>query len=64
MANSKKVQQDIDRLLRRTQDGIEGYEELYNKFLKAATQTQKERLEGDLKKEIKKLQRFRDGIKA
>ncbi|RNF12681.1 CCR4-NOT transcription complex subunit 3 [Trypanosoma rangeli] len=64
MTNSKKVQQEIDRLLRRTQDGIESYEVQYNKFLKADTPQSKARLEGDLKREIKKLQRFRDSIKA
>ncbi|RNF23305.1 CCR4-NOT transcription complex subunit 3 [Trypanosoma conorhini] len=64
MANSKKVQQEVDRLLRRTQDGIDSYEVHYTKFLKADTPQSKARLEGELKKEIKKLQRFRDSIKA
>ncbi|ORC89631.1 CCR4-NOT transcription complex subunit 3 [Trypanosoma theileri] len=64
MANSKKTQQEIDRLVRRAQDGVESFDDLYDKYLKAGSQTLKERFEGELKREIKKVQRFRENIKV
>ncbi|KAH9599586.1 CCR4-Not complex component [Trypanosoma melophagium] len=63
MANSKKTQQEIDRLVRSAQGGNENFDELYDKYIKAGTQTLKERFEGELKKELKKIQRFRENIK-
>ena len=63
MANSRKVQGDIDKLVKKIGEGIESYEDMYDKFVEAQTQVLKERFEGDLKKEIKKLQRLREQIK-
>ena len=40
------------------------FESIFEKIQQAANATQKEKLEGDLKKEIKKLQRYRDQIKS
>lgn len=64
MANNRKVQGEIDKLLKKIQEGMDTYEEIYEKFTAAGNQGLKERFEGDLKKEIKKLQRLREQIKA
>jgi CCR4-NOT transcription complex subunit 3 len=65
----RKQQQEIDRTLKRIQEGLQAFEQIYEKLqaqvLAPATGTsQKEKLEQDLKKEIKKLQRHRDQIKT
>lgn len=44
-------------------EGLEEFDFIYNKFQECDNQSQKEKLEGDLKKEIKKLQRHREQIK-
>ena len=64
MSNSRKIQSEIDRLLKKINEGMEVYEEVYEKFSSAPNQALKERFEGDLKKEIKKLQRLREQIKT
>ncbi|CUG93577.1 Hypothetical protein, putative [Bodo saltans] len=64
MANPRKVQTDIDKLVKKITEGIEEYEVIYDKFVEAATPALKERFEGDLKKEIKKLQRLREQVKG
>ncbi|KAJ3325696.1 general negative regulator of transcription subunit 5 [Boothiomyces sp. JEL0866] len=63
MAN-RKLQTEIDRTLKKVTEGVEIFENIYDKIQQATNQSQKEKLEGDLKKEIKKLQRFRDQIKT
>ena len=45
-------------------EGIEEFEATFDKLLNTTNQTQKDKYEGDLKKEIKKLQRYRDQIKT
>ena len=62
MAN-RKLLAEIDKTLKKVTEGVEIFESIYEKIL-LATQSQKEKLEGDLKKEIKKLQRYRDQIKT
>lgn len=64
MSNGRKVQGEIDRLLKKINEGMEVYEEVYEKFQGANSQALKERFEADLKKEIKKLQRLREQIKT
>lgn len=44
-------------------EGIEEFDYIYDKIIDSDTQSQKEKLEVDLKKEIKKLQRNREQIK-
>jgi len=63
MAN-RKLQTEIDRTLKKVQEGIEIFDQLYNKVYNAPTPQQREKYEADLKKEIKKLQRYRDQIKT
>ncbi|GAA28857.2 CCR4-NOT transcription complex, subunit 3 [Clonorchis sinensis] len=64
MADKRKLQSDIERTLKRVQEGRTAFQEILDKFEGSVNQTQKEKFEGDLKKEIKKLQRLRDQIKT
>lgn len=64
MASARKVQAEIDKLFKKAQDGLSEYEEIYEKFETAMNLSNKERLEADLKRELKKLQRQREAIKG
>ena len=46
------------------QEGVETFEDIWQKVHNATNTNQKEKYEADLKKEIKKLQRLRDQIKS
>eukprot|EP00808_Paulinella_micropora_P013683 g55327.t1 len=61
---ARKLQGEIDRVLKRIQEGIVEFDETWEKVKEASTPNLKEKYEGDLKKEIKKLQRFRDQVKT
>lgn len=63
MAN-RKLQTEIERTLKRVSEGVDLFLIIFEKIQVATSQTQKEKLEQELKKEIKKLQRFRDQIKT
>ncbi|KAI8090609.1 Not1 N-terminal domain, CCR4-Not complex component-domain-containing protein [Thamnidium elegans] len=60
----KKLQAEIDRVLKKVSEGVETFESIYEKIQSTANPNQKEKYEQDLKKEIKKLQRLRDQIKT
>ncbi|XP_061572944.1 CCR4-NOT transcription complex subunit 3a isoform X1 [Cololabis saira] len=69
MADKRKLQGEIDRCLKKVAEGVEQFEDIWQKFSafqlhNAANANQKEKYEADLKKEIKKLQRLRDQIKT
>ena len=53
---------EIDRTLKKVSEGVELFEAIYDKMQRSTDQTQKEKLETDLKTQIKKLQRLRDQI--
>lgn len=55
---------EIDRTLKKVSEGVELFESIYDKMQSSTNQTQKEKLENDLKTQIKKLQRLRDQIKT
>lgn len=55
---------EIDRTLKTVAAGVEVFEDTFDKLNKASNATQKDKLENDLKTQIKKLQRMRDQIKA
>lgn len=55
---------EIDRTLKKVAEGVELFESIYDKMQASTNQTQKEKLETDLKTQIKKLQRLRDQIKT
>ncbi|KAI9328723.1 Not1 N-terminal domain, CCR4-Not complex component-domain-containing protein [Obelidium mucronatum] len=62
--SNRKLQAEIDKVLKLIAAGVEAFEAVYVKLGAAPNGTQKDKLEADLKKEIKKLQRFRDQIKT
>ncbi|CAL5228864.1 g12075 [Coccomyxa viridis] len=63
MGANRKLQQEIDRTLKKVQEGIEVFDQIWEKVYDADSGAQKEKYEADLKKEIKKLQRYREDIK-
>ncbi|KAK7315646.1 hypothetical protein VNO77_34212 [Canavalia gladiata] len=64
MGASRKLQGEIDRVLKKVQEGVEVFDSIWNKVYDTDNVNQKEKFEADLKKEIKKLQRYRDQIKT
>ncbi|MBW0462382.1 hypothetical protein O181_002097 [Austropuccinia psidii MF-1] len=60
----RKLQADIDRVLKLVQQGVTLFEETFDKMTHATNQTSKDKAEADLKTSIKKLQRQRDQIKT
>ncbi|KDR83474.1 hypothetical protein GALMADRAFT_235635 [Galerina marginata CBS 339.88] len=61
---ARKLQTEIDRTLKKVSEGVELFENIYDKMQSSTNQTQKEKSELDLKTQIKKLQRLRDQIKT
>nr|XP_009398515.1 PREDICTED: CCR4-NOT transcription complex subunit 3 isoform X1 [Musa acuminata subsp. malaccensis]XP_009398516.1 PREDICTED: CCR4-NOT transcription complex subunit 3 isoform X1 [Musa acuminata subsp. malaccensis]XP_018680720.1 PREDICTED: CCR4-NOT transcription complex subunit 3 isoform X1 [Musa acuminata subsp. malaccensis] len=64
MGASRKLQGEIDRVLKKVQEGVDVFDSIWNKVHDTENANQKEKFEADLKKEIKKLQRYRDQIKT
>jgi CCR4-NOT transcription complex subunit 3 len=64
MADKRKLQTEIQQNLKKVDEGVELFDEIWEKVYSADNQTLKEKFEADLKKEIKKLQRLRDQIKT
>lgn len=64
MGDKRKLQGEIDRCLKKVGEGVEIFEDIWDKVHSATNANQKEKYEADLKKEIKKLQRLRDQIKT
>ncbi|KAG1454976.1 hypothetical protein G6F56_007187 [Rhizopus delemar] len=62
--SQKKLQSEIDRLLKKVSEGVDTFEAIFAKISHTQSNNQKEKYEQDLKKEIKKLQRLRDQIKT
>ena len=60
----RKIQQDIDKCFKKVGEGIQAFEGIYDKIQQSTNPSQKEKLEDNLKREIKKLQRQRDQIKT
>ena len=59
----KKLLIEIDKCLKKVTEGLQHFDQIYDKISQCANQSQRDKLEQDLKKEIKKLQRNRDQIK-
>jgi len=55
---------EIDKTIKSVAQGVELFEMTFDKLGHATNTTQKDKLENDLKTQIKKLQRMRDQIKA
>lgn len=64
LARGLCAQGEIDRTLKKVQEGVEIFDEIWEKVYNAQNQNQKEKFESELKSQIKKLQRYRDDIKA
>ena len=60
----RKLQQEIDKTIKKIQEGIGTFQGTYDKLHQATNQAQKEKLEDNLKTQIKKLQRHRDQLKT
>jgi CCR4-NOT transcription complex subunit 3 len=61
---ARKLQQEIDKCFKKVAEGVATFESIYEKIMQTTNPSQKEKLEDQLKKEIKKLQRSRDQIKT
>ncbi|KAJ6457367.1 Not1 N-terminal domain, CCR4-Not complex component-domain-containing protein [Mycena sanguinolenta] len=61
---ARKLQTEIDQALKKVAEGVELFENTYDKMQAATNQSQKERHEAALKNQIKKLQRLRDQIRG
>ncbi|SPO31842.1 related to NOT3 - general negative regulator of transcription, subunit 3 [Ustilago trichophora] len=61
---ARKLQTEIDKTLKKVAEGVEIFEDMYELLQRSTNSTQKEKMESDLKTQIKKLQRLRDQIKT
>lgn len=64
MAEKRKLMQEIERTIKKIDDGMEEFDNIMEKMRDAISDNQREKLQDDLKKEIKKLQRLRDQVKG
>ncbi|XP_052622115.1 putative receptor-like protein kinase At5g39000 [Lactuca sativa] len=62
MGAGRKLQGEIDRVLKKVQESVDVFDSIWSKVYETENANQKEKFEADLKKEIKKLKRFRDQI--
>lgn len=60
---ARKLQVEIDKVHKKVAEGLELFDEIWEKVYSADNSSQKEKFEAELKKEIKKLQRLRDKLK-
>ncbi|KAL2758124.1 hypothetical protein ACRALDRAFT_1040194 [Sodiomyces alcalophilus JCM 7366] len=61
---ARKLQQEVDKCFKKVAEGVSEFEAIYEKIEQSNNVSQKEKLEDNLKREIKKLQRLRDQIKT
>lgn len=61
---SRKTQQEIEKTFKKVAEGISTFDSIYDKIRSTTNLAQRDKLEDNLKREIKKLQRFRDQIKS
>ncbi|WQF88782.1 Putative CCR4-Not complex component, Not domain, CCR4-NOT complex subunit 2/3/5 domain superfamily [Colletotrichum destructivum] len=61
---ARKLQQEVDKCFKKVAEGVAEFEAIYEKIEQSNNISQKEKLEDNLKREIKKLQRQRDQIKT
>lgn len=60
----RKLNQEIEKTFKKVKEGVAEFEAIHEKIYQTTNPSQKEKLEDNLKKEIKKLQRSRDQIKT
>ena len=56
--------QEVEKCYKKVAEGVEEFNSIYEKIEQSNNPAQKEKLEDQLKREIKKLQRLRDQIKT
>ncbi|KAI9217387.1 Not1 N-terminal domain, CCR4-Not complex component-domain-containing protein [Blastocladiella britannica] len=61
---ARKLQIEIDKTLKKVGEGVEEFKIMVQELNEAKTAAQREKIEGELKRDIKKLQRMRDQIKT
>ncbi|KAK4211115.1 general negative regulator of transcription subunit 3 [Rhypophila decipiens] len=61
---ARKLNQEIEKCFKKVNEGVAEFESIYDKIEQSNNPTQKDKLEDNLKREIKKLQRLRDQIKT
>ncbi|KAI1331874.1 Not1 N-terminal domain, CCR4-Not complex component-domain-containing protein [Xylariaceae sp. FL0255] len=61
---ARKLQQEIEKTFKKVSEGCAEFDAIYEKIEQSNNPAQKEKLEDQLKREIKKLQRLRDQIKT
>lgn len=64
MAKSRQIQQDIEKNLSLVEEGHTNFQALFKKIQTTTSAQQKERLETELKREIKKLQKIREKLRS
>ncbi|CAD5221885.1 unnamed protein product [Bursaphelenchus xylophilus] len=64
MAEKRKLINEMEKCFKKVDEGVELFQEIMDKMSEANSDNQREKLQDDLKKEIKKLQRLRDQIKG
>eukprot|EP00890_Picochlorum_soloecismus_P005688 jgi/Picsp_1/611/NSC_00608-R1_ccr4-not transcription complex subunit 3 len=63
MGTLRKLQTEIDKTLKKVNEGLEEFDETFDQLKTSDNVNQKEKHEANLKTELKKLQRYRDQIK-
>jgi len=63
MSKQRHLQKEIDTTLKKVQEGVEVFDDLWQKMLRSEPD-KKDKMESDLKKELKKLQKLRDQIRG
>jgi len=61
---SRKLVSEIERTLKKIHEGTTNFDEIWKRVHSAKKPNAKEKFELDLKKEIKRLQRYRDSLKT
>ncbi|KAI6240167.1 Not1 domain, CCR4-Not complex component [Aphelenchoides fujianensis] len=64
MAEKRKLLNEMDKCFKKIDEGVEIFEETMGKMGEANSDNQRDKLQDDLKKEIKKLQRLREQVKG
>ncbi|KAL9646888.1 hypothetical protein ABK040_013748 [Willaertia magna] len=62
--SNRKLAAEVDRTIKKVNEGIDNFDELEEKVYAANSSSQRDKFEGELKKEIKKLQRLRETIRG
>lgn len=64
MSQLRRLQTEIDKTLKKVSEGLGVFDEFWEQLQATDNQNNRDKLEAQLKTEIKKLQRFRDQIKT